>query len=128
LKTCKVVASQAVDRKDSAAGDGSKSGEFLFEKLSPETKGITLQVAPAHYGGLAIHLGEASHFEGATAYQASASVPYEWHTITIDLWQQLPENQRGKPFNIGAMSLGAIGGPAAIDKIRLGRTNEDLAK
>ena len=102
--------------------------QFTVKSLAPETKGVTVRVGPSHYGGVAVHLGEPTACEGAVQYQDSGTVPLQWHTVTIDLWKQLPENQRGKPFNIGAMSLGTIGGPAAIDRIRLGRTLEDLQK
>lgn len=100
--------------------------QFSVKALAPETKGITLRLAPSHHGGVAVTLGQPTPCEGAVMYQESASVPLQWHTVTIDLWKQLPENQRGKPLNIGAMSLGTVGGPAAIDRIRLGRTAEDL--
>jgi hypothetical protein len=102
--------------------------QFSVKTLAPETKGITLRVAPNQFGGVAVHVGEPSKSEGATFHQASGAVPIEWHTITVDLWELLPENQRGKPFNIGAMSLGTVGGPAAIDRIRLGRTKDELLK
>jgi hypothetical protein len=59
-------------------------------------------------------------------HQESGSVPLQWQTVTVDLWKLLPENQRGKPLNIGSMTLGTVGGPVAIDRIRLGRTLEDL--
>ncbi len=100
--------------------------QFSVKALAPETKGITLRVAPAHYGGIAVHVGEPTKSDGAVLHQASEAVPFEWHTITVDLWELLPENQRGKPFNIGAMTIGTVGGPAAIDRIRLGRTREGL--
>jgi hypothetical protein len=51
--------------------------------------------------------------------------PQDWQTVTIDLWTAMPEGQR-RPWNIGGMTFGALGGPAAIDRIRLGRTQSDL--
>ena len=102
--------------------------QFSVKALAPETRGITLRVAPNHFGGVAVHVGEATKSDGAVFHQATGAVPFEWHTVTVDLWELLPENQRNKPFNIGAMSLGTVGGPAAMDRIRLGRTKENLQK
>jgi len=100
--------------------------QFSVKSLSAETRGVTVRVAPSHYGGVAVSLGEPTKSEGAVDVQESSALPLQWHTVTVDLWEHLPENQRGKPFNIGAMTLGTVGGPVAIDKIRLGRTLDDL--
>ena len=39
--------------------------EFAWKALSPETKGITLQLAEAHHGGVAICAGQSTVFPGA---------------------------------------------------------------
>jgi hypothetical protein len=100
--------------------------QFSVKGLSADTRGVTVRVAPSHYGGIGIHLGVPTPSEGAVMHQESGSVPLQWQTVTVDLWKLLPENQRGKPLNIGSMTLGTVGGPVAIDRIRLGRTLEDL--
>jgi hypothetical protein len=42
----------------------------------------------------------------------------------VDLWKLSGE----KDFDLRTMSMATVGGPAAFDKIRLGRTEADLAK
>jgi outer membrane protein assembly factor BamB len=96
--------------------------EFAWRALAPETKGLTLRLAEAHFGGVAFYAGQETKFEGATTKQLAASPPQDWQVVRVDLWDLFK-----RPMRIGSLGLGARGGPAAFDRIRLARTERDLA-
>lgn len=62
-----------------------------------------------------MHLGEPSKSDDATFHQTSGVVSFERYLVTVGLWELLPENPSGKPFDIGTMSLGTVGSPASIE-------------
>jgi len=95
--------------------------QFAWRALSHGTKGMTLRVAPAHFGGLALHAGTYTKCQGAKAKRVANAPPAKWTLVRVDLWKEL-----GKPLRIGGLSLGCAGGPAAFDQILLGRTEADL--
>ncbi len=96
--------------------------EFSWKAAAPDTKGVSLRVGPHHGAGVALNAGEATPFEGAVVVKHAASAPSSWETVRVDLWKL----HGGKPFSIRSMSLGAVGGGALFDRIRLGRTEKDL--
>ena len=95
--------------------------QFAWKALSPATRGITLSVGGNRFGGLAAVAGAPTHFEGDTEKTITTTPPTEWQVVRINLWKELPQLTE-----IRRLRLGAIGGPAAFDKILLGRTEADL--
>ncbi|MDB5340981.1 MAG: hypothetical protein JWN70_6600 [Planctomycetaceae bacterium] len=96
--------------------------EFSWKAAAPDTKGVSLRVGPHHGAGVALSAGEPTPFEGAVVVKQAASAPSSWETVRVDLWKL----HGSKPFSIRSLSLGAIGGGALFDRIRLGRTEKDL--
>ena len=90
--------------------------QFAWKALSPQTRGISLRVAESHYGGLTFAAGEPSTFEGATVVKQADQPPREWQTVRVDLWAL-----HKKSIRLRSLSLGAIGGGAAFDRIVLER-------
>lgn len=95
--------------------------EFAWKSAGPETKGVTLRVGPHHGGGVALSAGEPTKFEGAIATLQGSMPPVKWETVRVDLWKL-----HGQPFQIRSLSLGAVGGGALFDRVRLARSAEDL--
>lgn len=95
--------------------------EFAWKVAGPATTGISLRVGPHHGGGVALSAGQSTPFEGAIAVQQTAALPTQWETVRLDLWKL-----HGKPFQVRSMSLGAVGGGALFDRLRLARTEQDL--
>ncbi len=95
--------------------------EFAWRALAPDTKGMTLRLAQAHFGGVALCAGQETEFEGAAVKRLADSPPRDWQVVRVDLWELFK-----RPTRIGSLSLGARGGPAAFDRIRLARTEQDL--
>lgn len=75
-----------------------------------------------------MHLGAPSKSDGVTFHQTSGVVSFERYLVTVGLWELLPENPSGNPVDISGMNVGTVGGPAAIDRIRLSRTTDDVSK
>ena len=98
--------------------------EFAWKAAAPETKGVTLRLGPYHGGGLSFSAGEPTAFESVKAVQQSAKPPAKWETVRVDLWKL----NGGQPFLIRSLSLGAVGGGAIFDRIRLSRAEADLDK
>jgi len=96
--------------------------QFAWKALSPATKGITLRVAPSHFGGIALVAGTPTNFEGMAIKKVADVPPTEWTIVRVDLWEALQQH----PLAIRNLSLGAVGGAAVFDRILLGRTEEDL--
>ena len=94
---------------------------FAWRALSEETAGLTLRVGPGHRGGVAVSAGTPSRVEGAKELTAAEKPPADWHVVTVDLWKA-----HGGPFRVDSFTLGAVGGPAAFDRVLLGRTEADL--
>jgi hypothetical protein len=95
--------------------------EFAWKAASPETRGLSLRVGPHHGGGIVFHAGDVTHFESVLESKQADTPPTQWRTVRIDLWKL-----NGKPFSIRSLSLGAIGGGALFDHIRLARAEADL--
>ena len=73
-------------------------------------------------GGYNVFAGGHDWKEGAVASKKIADAPpTEWQVVTVDLWEM-----HKKPMRIQALSLSALGGGAAFDRILLARTPEDL--
>ena len=97
--------------------------QFAWKALAPETKGVTLRIAPDQGGGIAFHAGAPTPFEMAKQQKIADAPPAEWIVVRVDLWQAL-----GKPARIRSLGIGAIGGPGAFDQILLGRSEGDLPR
>jgi hypothetical protein len=95
--------------------------QFAWRALSPDTKGITLQVGPQEGDRLAVSVGQATPGEGVKPMKIAGAPPAEWKVVTVDLYEAFK-----KPVHIQTMRLGSRGGGAAFDQILLGRTRKDL--
>ena len=98
--------------------------EFAWKPLTPQTRGISLRLAGSHYGGVTFFAGEASPFDGASAVKRADAPPADWKVERIDLWSLFKDAK--DPFWIANIGLGAVGGGAAFDQIRLAKTEQDL--
>ncbi|MDB5387677.1 MAG: hypothetical protein JWM11_3323, partial [Planctomycetaceae bacterium] len=96
-------------------------GEFAWKAAGPETKGVSLRLGPHHGGGVALSAGEVTPFEGVISVVQAPVPPAQWQKVRVDLWKL-----NGKSFSIRSLSLGAVGGGALFDRIRLARTEKDL--
>jgi hypothetical protein len=96
--------------------------EFAWRATASETRGTSLHLAGSQAGGVLLHAGEALKVDGAVASKVAAAPPREWAVVRVDLWPLLKQPQR-----IRSLSLGVGGGAAEFDRIRLGRTEADLA-
>jgi len=96
--------------------------EFAWKAMSPQTRGMSLQLG--RRGGLTFSAGEATPFEGASALKRADAPPADWTVERVDLWSIV--KQAKQPFWIGSIGLGAVGGGAAFDRIRLAKTEQDL--
>ena len=95
--------------------------DFAWKATSTETRGLSLRLGPHHGGGVVLHAGEVTHFESVIESKQAESPPAEWQTVRVDLWKL-----NGQPFSIRSLSLGAVGGGALFDRIRLSRSEADL--
>ena len=97
--------------------------QFAWKALSKETKGMSLLLGRAWPGGgYNLFAGEHDWKEGVVASKKIADAPpSDWQIVTVDLWEM-----HKKPLRIQALSLAALGGGAAFDRIRLARSLEDL--
>lgn len=82
--------------------------KLAVKALSPDTKTIFLKVG-----------GPQGWMKAVTV----ANPGQQWQTVIVDLWPLAPG---GKPFTLDSLSFGATGGPAAFDRILLGRTQGSL--
>ena len=73
-----------------------------------------------HAAGRRLQPGRAGRKAVASKKIAEAP-PMDWQVVTVDLW-----DLHKKPMRIQALSLSALGGGAAFDRILLARTAEDL--
>ncbi len=96
--------------------------QFAWRALSPATRGMMLQFEGDAYGRRRrYYAGENRPEDGAYAKKVADSPPRDWQVVRVDLWELLQH-----PTRIRGLNLGTIGGPAAFDQIRLGRTRDDL--
>jgi outer membrane protein assembly factor BamB len=95
--------------------------QFAWKALSPDTKGISLGVGGDNAGPVVFHTGVPSPFEEAKLNKIAGTPLPEWQVVTFDLWEAFR-----KPTRLGTLVLGTVGGPAAFDRILLGRTRKDL--
>jgi len=95
--------------------------EFSWKALSEKTGGITLHVGPGHQGHLAVVAGEPAKFWISKTLRVADRPPRDWQTVRVDLWKEW-----GKDFLVRSLSIAALGGGAAFDRIRLARSAEDL--
>lgn len=75
----------------------------------------------SHYGrGIA---GEPSGLPVGKTVQVARRPPEQWQKVRIDLWKEW-----GQDFPLRSLSIAAVGGGAAFDGIRLGRSEADLER
>jgi outer membrane protein assembly factor BamB len=92
--------------------------QWSWKALSPDVKGATVQIA-----GLRLHAGVASGEDFLKPHKVADSVPAEWKTVRVDLWELLKQ-----PTKIQTLYLGSSGGPVGFDRILLGRSEAELDK
>jgi outer membrane protein assembly factor BamB len=90
--------------------------QWTWKALSPDVKGATVQL-----GNLRLHAGQVSGEAHLPAHEVAKTIPGEWHTVRVDLWERLK-----KRANIQTLYLGAAGGPVGFDQIVLARSEAEL--
>jgi WD40 repeat protein len=96
--------------------------EFSWKATTPETKGICVCLGGNGYGLKAeLIAGETKPFEGSKRRKLSDRLPTEWQTIRVDLWDYFQ-----KPIRLQGVEFRSEGGGFLVDRIRLGRTEDDL--
>lgn len=120
-----------IENWDFRIAENPKPGEyrwlqFAWRGLSEETTGIALRLYGDSSPGIELYAGRPAGFDRAVAVQVDTNVPRQWKVVRVDLWRLMKEHHRLSA--VTALGVGAVGGPAAIDQIVLGRTEEDLGK
>jgi|GEM_PF-722519 len=105
--------------------ENPREGEYRYlqwdwKALSPETKGATLEL---HGEGPSIRFaaGEPTGTQHIPAQRIGETVPSEWRTVRIDLWEALK-----KPQQLRSLYFSAASGAVGFDRVVLGRTLSDL--
>jgi hypothetical protein len=93
--------------------------QFSWKALSKDTEGIAL--INSWPQDLQIYAGKFPGREDWHKKEISKTVPQEWTTVRIDLWQEFK-----RPFALTTLGFVSKGGPAGFDQIILGRSESDL--